>query len=416
MRSYKKIITIMRMKNLLSFLVVCSLMYSCSIIEEIPKLYMTDNVYKNLNMQVFKDFVDKMSMEELFDKYGKPNAILDAYEVAGEKGFDIYEYTFPEGSIHCYIKQGVDSDRALVDYIYYEPNNNIKLTNFVNSDSLCAIIQKGTSVVYYIGDEFNNFVRFRLNSENRNEIVNVALNDVSQLDVRERISSDVQEMRQHLPLSLGDFGFIDKIALEGKDLQLHIIVDENYDLKLPYIVKQNPEWATILTIFLFNSFGVFKGKTSDIMKEYINIKYSLYGNVSNIQKESVIYTEDFRKLFRNGISNEKRMTNYVSFSNFTLPLQVNEYVTVGKEKIENEILIVPFFMKGTKEEYIGITDKEYNTSTLKDKDNPEREEISLCARCNYGYKKVYYFKTDEDTDTVVIRYSPEEIKKIRMQM
>lgn len=340
---------------------------------------MTDNVYKNLNMQVFKDFVDKMSMEELFDKYGKPNAILDAYEVAGEKGFDIYEYTFPEGSIHCYIKQGVDSDRALVDYIYYEPNNNIKQTNFVYSDSLCAIIQKGTSVVYYIGDEFNNFVRFRLNSENRNEIVNVALNDVSQLDVRERISSDVQEMRQHLPLSLGDFGFIDKIALEGKDLQLHIIVDENYDLKLPYIVKQNPEWATILTIFLFNSFGVFKGKTSDIMKEYINIKYSLYGNVSNIQKESVIYTEDFRKLFRNGISNEKRMTNYVSFSNFTLPLQVNEYVTVGKEKIENEILIVPFFMKGTKEEYIGITDKEYNTSTLKDKDNPEREEISLCA-------------------------------------
>ena len=406
----------MRIKNLLYYFLVCTLIHSCFIIEEIPREYVTDNVYKNLNMSIFKDFVDKMPIKELLDTHGKPHAVLDAYEVARVKGFDIYEYTFHDGNIHCYIRQGVDANKAIVDYIYYEPKKHIKLDDFVYNDSLRAIIQKGTSVVYYIYDEFNNIVRFRLDSKNRSEILNVALNDVSQLDERESVSSDIKEMRQNLPLSLGDFGFIDKIILEGEDLQLHIIVDEKPNLELSYIAKQNPEWATILTICLFNKFGVFKGKTGDIMKEGLNVKFYLYGNVSNTQKEAIIYSDKFRELLNNGISNVDRLTNYVSFGNLTLPFQVNEHLMLCKENIANRELIVPFVLKGTKEEYKDITDKEYNTSLLADNDNPEREEISLCARCNYGYQKVYYIYSDEDIDTVVIKYSPEEIKKIRIQM
>ena len=406
----------MKVRNILCYFVVCSLIYSCFIIAEIPKLYETDNVYKNLNMQVFKGFIDKMPVTELLDIYGKPDTILDAYKVAKEKGFDIYEYSFPDGNLHCYIKHGINVDEAIVDYIYYEPKNNIKLKDFVYSDSLCAIIQKETSVVYYIYDEFNNFIRFRLDSDNREEIVNIALNDVSQLDERESVSSDVKEIRENLPLLLGDIGVIDKIVLEDKDLQIYITVDESPNLKLPNIVKQNPDWATTLTVYLFNSFGIFKGKTGDIIRECVNVKFYLYGNVSKTQEVSVIYSDKFRKLLKNGISNVDRMANDVSFGNLTLPFQVNDYLILCKEEIIDGKLVVPFILKGTKEDYKEITNKEYNTSMLTDYDNPERDDISLCARCNYGYQKVYYIYSDESADTVVIRYSPEEIKKIRKQM
>lgn len=400
----------------ISYLFFCILLSSCSIIAEIPKTYVIDNVYKDLNMEVFKSFIDKISVDKLIQEHGKPIAILDASKVAATEGYTIYEYSFSDGHIDCYVKQGVEEGNAIVDYIYYEPKTHLKLVDFLRSDSLREIIQDETTVVYYFCDEFNNFVRFRLSNDNREEIVNVALNDISELDVRERVSTSLKESRQHLPISLGDFGSISRIDMEDEEIQMYITVNDCSDLDLQTIVEMNPEWPTILAIHLFDRSGTFKAITSDIIRERLNVKFCLYGNSSNIKKESILESKKFRELFRNGISNEDRIANYVAFENLTLPFLVNEKLALGKVKLEKGNLIVQLMLRGTKEEYGEIIDKKHNTSLLIDKDNPEREEMSLCARCNYGYQKIYYICSDEYTDTIVVNYSPEEIKKIRSKM
>lgn len=398
---------------ILFYVPICILLSSCSIIAGIPQEYETDNVYKTLNMDCFKGFVDKMSVEELLSLYGKPDTILDAEKVAATKGYDIYEYSFSDGNIDCYVMKGGDKKRSIVDYIYYEPKASFKLVDFLYSDSLYEVIQDATTEVYYISDEFNNFVRIRLSNDNREEIVNVALNDVSELDVKERVSTSLKELRQQLPVSLGDFGSISRMEIVDKEMQVYIMVNDCSYLNLQTIVKKNPNWPTILATFLFDDFGILKGKTSDIIRERLNIKFCLYGNYSNEKEESVLYSRKFRELFKYGISNEERILNYVAFENLTLPYIVNERLALDKMKVENKKLIVPIILKGSKEEYKEMIDKEHNTDLLSDKNNPERQEISLCTRCNYGYRKIYFICSDEKTDTVVINYSPEELKKVR---
>lgn len=98
-------------------LLVLSMLSSCRIKEmmeeEQPVSFVSSNVYKDLDMDVFKGFVDKMTVGELIKEHGEPDTILDANEVAMVEGYDIYQYEFSDGTIDCYIPKVVDKKLTL---------------------------------------------------------------------------------------------------------------------------------------------------------------------------------------------------------------------------------------------------------------------------------------------------------------
>lgn len=392
---------------------------ACNFINDIqseqPEIYGVDNVYKELNMQLFKDFVDKIALNDLFRIYGEPDTILNAYTVAGKNGYDIYEYSFDEGYIDCYVKQNVDREEAIVDYIYFEPFSNILLEDLIFDKKQCEIIRQGETSVYYIVDDFSNYVRFRLSNDNRNEILNVALNDITYLDdMKETVSYHVKDIQESIPVSIRDFGSIYKVEYNEKVLQLFIEVNESSDLDVDDIVQQNPEWSTILAIQLFGHWGIFSGKTCDMIREHASVKFILSGNHSNRTEEATYRYNDLNKLFTNGISNIDWLNNNVLFENFNLPQPVNDWVILEKQRIEDSFLIMPMRLLGKNTDFEGLTTKTRDLSLITNSENPERDYISRCARCKYGFKKVYYF--EEDNDTVVVTYSPEEVKEILRTM
>ena len=131
----------------LLYLILLNFMFSCGIVDMIeaerPVSYNSSNVYKDLKMNLFKGFVDKVSVEDLVKDHGKPDTILDADDVAAVEGYDIYQYRFEDGTIDCYVAKmatkkltgAMNNDslnmKALVDYIYYEPKKNISVKDFI---------------------------------------------------------------------------------------------------------------------------------------------------------------------------------------------------------------------------------------------------------------------------------------------
>lgn len=413
-------------------LFILFLFYNCSLVgrnpsrntyEEIidflrserPEGIRVGNIYKDMDMNIFRDFVDKTSIEELYAIHGKPDTIIDAYDVAAIDGYLIYEYGFSDGSIDCYVKKGEQTDNSLVDFIYYEPINNIKLFDFIHNDSVCSLIPQKESVVYYIGDDFGNILRIRLNKDNKNEIINIALNDLSSF--REEIiniSTWVDEKTEDLPISFGDFGTISNLSFSNKELRLTIIVDEDYDNNLDSIIKQQSNLYSILTTRLFSDYGVLRGIANNIIREEANLKLLLYGKNTCYRVDTILTTKDFKIILDNGASNIARLSNIISFDNLTYPLYINDNVVIDKLKIENNVLVLSFFIEEIDNHVINdsieSTIKSREKELLSDLDNPDREYFSLCARCNYGIKKVYYF--DSTQKTIEVNYSLEEIKEL----
>ena len=86
--------------RLLSLAIMICTFVSCGIVDMIeaeqPVSINTSNVYKDLDMDVFKGFVDKMTVGELIRAHGRPDSILDANEEAMVEGYDIYQYQYPD--------------------------------------------------------------------------------------------------------------------------------------------------------------------------------------------------------------------------------------------------------------------------------------------------------------------------------
>ena len=400
-----------------SFLCValCSCEFAKAIVEEIPESYGATNVYKDLNMAVFKDFVDKMSLKDLLEIHGQPDSIFDSYDVAAIDGYDIYEYTFPDGNIDCYVRKRIDKSKSLVEYIYYEPSKNLMLSEFVLSDSLRALMQGKSSNVYYIGDEFYNIVRFRLEKGNKNEIVNVGLNDITLLEERKTMSANVQKLNKNVPIQFGDLGLISKCEFLKGELQIFITVREHGNLDVPTIATNNPKWAEILAIRSFGPEGFLRWMSSDMIRENVGVRFYLQGNSSGKKVEGALNAQTFRNVFDRGVSNKEWLANSVAFDNLTLPEQVTDWMICGKQRIENNCLVLTFGLKGAKDDYVMDDQemKEHDTSLLSDVENPDREDISYCSKCNYGMKKVYYF---ENHDSVEVTYSPKEIKDLLLKL
>lgn len=407
-------------KNITLFIVITFiLLQSCCIIdkvkEEIPECQEVENVHSMINMDIFKGFVDNMSVRDLINTHGRPSLILDAEEVASVEGYIIYEYNFPDGDIDCYIKQGVNESKAIVEYIYYEPKSNIKLKDIVINDSLCNILRNSQANVHYIGNKFYDIVRIRLNDKNKDEITNIALNDISLLDEEKDISSYCKESIEILPLQFGDFGEISKLDENNNELWIYITVNENTNHNVDSITKSFPNWYSILAIRMFGRFGLLCNMTQDIIRTKTQVKILLYGKDSKQTANACINASTFQNMFAIGHSNIEWLNNCVLYENLNLPQQLNEWLTYGTRRIEQNYLVLRLDIKGEYERFNTDAEKlkRHDISLLEDPDNPNRDYIWLCERCNYGLKEEYYLVNSKDT--VTITYSPKEIKELIKQ-
>ena len=418
----------------LLLLLVLSLLSSCCIKdmieEEQPVSFVSSNVYKDLDMDVFKGFVDKMTVGELIKEHGEPDTILDANEVAMVEGYDIYQYEFSDGTIDCYIPKVVDKkltggiledtliNDELVDYIYYGPNKNVPLKSFIKNDTILKQIPQGKSVVYYVGDPFRNFIRFRLAKENKGEILNIALNDVSMLQEQGALASIVNEWNEKLPISLGDFGYIDEMKFEKKFVTFTLCTNDSL-IDIDEMTKENPSWDHTIAVRLFDKRGgVFHWLSDVVIREGAGVTLCLKNENNDVKTVSKsIDFSAFKNTFEKGISNIERLQAFTEYENLTLPYSIDDEFTHEKLKIEDNLLVIPLEYE---EEAPEVPQLDFNQIKLHEQqlllnpDNPERNYYFLCFNCNYGVKKIYTFAGSGKSIEIV--FSPEEVKKVIKEM
>jgi len=418
----------------LLLLLVLSLLSSCCIKdmieEEQPVSFVSSNVYKDLDMDVFKGFVDKMTVGELIKEHGEPDTILDANEVAMVEGYDIYQYEFSDGTIDCYIPKVVDKkltggiledtliNDELVDYIYYEPNKNVPLKSFIKNDTILKQIPQGKSVVYYVGDPFRNFIRFRLAKENKGEILNIALNDVSMFQEQNALASIVNEWNEKLPISLGDFGYIEEMKYEKKFVSLTLCTNDSL-IDIDEMTKENPSWDHIIAVRLFDKReGLFHWLSDVVIREGAGVTLCLRNENNGVKTVSKsIDFSAFKNTFEKGLSNTERLLAFTEYENLTLPYSIDDEFTHEKLKIEDNLLVIPLEYE---EEAPEVPQLDLNQIKLHEQqlllnpDNPERNYYFLCFNSNYGVKKIYTFAGSDKSIEVV--FSPEEVKKVIKEM
>lgn len=418
----------------LLLLLVLSMLSSCCIKEmmeeEQPVSFVSNNVYKDLDMDVFKGFVDKMTVGELIREHGEPDTILDANEVAMVEGYDIYQYEFSDGTIDCYIPKVVDKkltggiledtliNDELVDYIYYEPNKNVPLKSFIKNDTILKQIPQGKSVVYYVGDPFRNFIRFRLAKENKGEILNIALNDVSMFKEQNALASIVNEWNEKLPISLGDFGYIEEMKFEKKFVTFTLCTNDSL-IDIDEMTKENPSWDHIIAVRLFDKReGLFHWLSDVVIREGAGVTLCLRNENNGVKTVSKsIDFSAFKNTFEKGLSNTERLLAFTEYENLTLPYSIDDEFTHEKLKIEDNLLVIPLEYD---EEAPEVPQLDLNQIKLHEQqlllnpDNPERNYYFLCFNSNYGVKKIYTFAGSEKSIEVV--FSPEEVKKVIKEM
>ena len=418
----------------LLLLLVLSLLSSCCIKdmieEEQPVSFVSSNVYKDLDMDVFKGFVDKMTVGELIKEHGEPDTILDANEVAMVEGYDIYQYEFSDGTIDCYIPKVVDKkltggiledtliNDELVDYIYYGPNKNVPLKSFIKNDTILKQIPQGKSVVYYVGDPFRNFIRFRLAKENKGEILNIALNDVPIFQEQNALASIVNEWNEKLPISLGDFGYIDEMKFEKKFVTFTLCTNDSL-IDIDEMTKENPSWDHTIAVRLFDKREeLFHWLSDVVIREGAGVTLCLKNENNDVKTVSKsIDFSAFKNTFEKGISNIERLQAFTEYENLTLPYSIDDEFTHEKLKIEDNLLVIPLEYE---EEAPEVPQLDFNQIKLHEQqlllnpDNPERNYYFLCFNCNYGVKKIYTFAGSGKSIEIV--FSPEEVKKVIKEM
>ena len=419
--------------RLLSLALMICTFVSCGIVDMIeaeqPVSINTSNVYKDLDMDVFKGFVDKMTVGELIRAHGRPGSILDANEEAMVEGYDIYQYQYPDCTIDCYVPRKVDGKliggiledtlkmNELVDYIYYEPNKNIKLKSFVLNDSISQLIPQGKSVVYYIGDSFNNIVRFRLAKDNKGEILNVALNDISIFEEEKKLSAIVSEWNSKLPISLGDLGYLDAINLNKKELCFNIAINDSL-LNFDKLTSENPLWEQIIGDRLFEKGrGLFNWLTSVVISEGAGVKFMLFNKNNHESISKNIDYSSFKRRYELAFSNIRRLESFIRYENLPYPCKLFDEIVCEKIEIKDGYLVLPFTIDGEAQDelYDNMDNlKQHDIDLLRDTANPDRNYLFLCYKCKFGLKKQYYYTFTEETVEVV--FSPEEVKQLIKQM
>lgn len=359
-----------------------------------------NNIYETVDMSCFSGFVDNISVYNLIEIYGKPDSIYDAYESTTIEGYDIYEYKVDDGCIDCYVPKQEKGMASTVEYIYFEPKNKIDVSSFIKDKKLCSNISSSQNNVYYIADKNRNFIRFRLDEKDKSKILNIAIDDITLLDIYNNDIVDiVEEIKESLPSDFTDVGTLTNVEFSDNCLSFHIDVNETETIKLSDILNQNPDLAKAMTYhIMYNQGGYIGYADNSLLKRQSNVAYKLKGCLSNQTKEINIPFNQLKSLIGTNVTNEKALLGKILLDNCLCPMKLNDWLTREKKYIKDNCLIIPFkvTLDDKELEQISSDFKNYAAGIFMHIDNPDSQYVLRAYKCNYDMYVVFYINGTED--------------------
>lgn len=345
---------------------------------------MVDNVYQHINMDYFHGFMDRQTVEDLLKYHGKPDSIFDAYEETTIEGYDIYQYRFEDGNIDCYIPN-TDGKRKIVEYIYFEPQKDLDITNVVKDKHLIQQIHDSGADVYYVADNMHVFVRLRINSKNNNLITNIALNDLSFLEEKYVLSDFVADLSSKLPIEYGQLGILSDIELRNDTLLFSFIQEDINEVDFLNRLEKVKDADKKILIYLFGPTGNISHLVEDIIEQSATITVDIMTKQSEIHKRFSLSNTDFTKLFTEGVASNDILMAYLSINNLSCPISIKyddkNVFEVGALYVKDSILIYPLVFKMDNEEVMAAVKQNFQNGLL-DIDNPDKMIIYHAARDN----------------------------------
>jgi len=362
-----------------------------------------DNCFTQLDMSIFHNFVDHSSVSELNEMYGKPNRILDAEEVVGIEGYTIYEYDYSNGKIDCYIKKDAPIDKAVVDYIYYEPNctTGININDFVVDKQLQQEIIKNNPQILFLYDLINRSI-VRISFSKNNQILNIALNDINEIQPNETIQELCKQFS--FPIQFNNFGEISNITCDDKTINISIAVHLTKS-NLTTISHNNPGLQYAILDNLFADRRVLAHLTHGILNEKKNIYIHLLNKENNDNMSVMIDNDKFQTLFTYGVSNKRNLESYLIVENALLPEKYNSWLTAERRSIEHNCVNIPWTINVDDSTYQLISNnvEEHIYSLFIDKDNPDIEYLILCSRNGYDIQFIYHTANHDDLKWLITK-------------
>ncbi|MCQ2212060.1 MAG: hypothetical protein MJZ36_00295 [Bacteroidaceae bacterium] len=361
-----------------------------------------NNVFSSTDMSVFEGFVDKIPVNRLYKIYGTPDTIYDAYESTGEKGYDIYEYIIDGGRLDCYVNNTTNVNSKNVEFLYYEPNNEIPLDSFIIDKDLCEVVKNDECNVYYIGDSFGNFIRIRVNSYNRNKILNIAYNDCRLLPMKSATIKEISEdVRKELPIHLADIGVLKNFDFSNKHLTLDIEINEN-NYQVNQLLQNTPTLCEDISIFLMCDGGLIPFLDDVLLNKEASLKFNFVGKKSKKKVSKSLSLDILKKIFLHQLSNERNILAQININKCFSPHRLNDWLESNNISVNNDTLTMSWTLSLSEKDLSLIKQnyKKWAMGMLSDVDNPDTKLVYLAYKCDYYIK--YHCKikgTDEDLIT-----------------
>ena len=387
------------------------LLESCYHMIDSTEYLAVKNIYKAVDMRYFYGYVDNISTTRLTEIYGKPDSIFDAYEPTLVEGYNIYEYKVDDGYIDCYVPKQEKGMTPAVEYIYFEPNNKIDVSKFIKDKELINTISTSKNDIYYIADSNHNFIRIRIDDKDRNKITNIALDDVTLLDLYNcDIADVVEDAKKNIPCDFTNLGTLTNMKFSDNCLSFDIGVNETETIKLSDILIQTPELANGITSYILYNQGGYIGYTDNsIIKRQANISYKFKGKLSNQVKEIVIPFNKLKSLIGTNSTNERALSGRILLDNCLCPMKLNDWLISEKKYIKDNCLIIPFRIIANQKEIDNLYSdfKLYVASLFTDYDNPDSQYVNYAYKCDYDMIVVFYI--DGTDKKMVAEFSQDDL-------
>lgn len=370
-----------------------------------------NNIYETVDMSCFYGYVDNISVQNLIEIYGEPDSIYDAYESTAIEGYDIYEYKVDDGCIDCYVPKPYEGITPAVEYIYFEPKSKVDVSSFIKDTELSKTISASKYNVYYIVDKNRNYIRFRLDKKDKTKILNIAIGDVTLLDIYNTDIVDiVKEIKGNLPCDFCDVGTLTNVEFSNNCLSFQMDINETETIKLSDILNQNPDLTNAMTYHIMYNQGGYMGYADNsLLDRHSDIAYKLKGNLSNQKKEIIIPFNRLKSLIGTNVTNERALSGKILLDNCLCPMKLNDWLTSEKKYIKDNFLIIPF--KVTLDKYelelISSDFKKYAARIFMQIDNPDSQYVLLAYKCNFDMDVVFYI--DGTDDKLVAKFDQDDL-------
>lgn len=342
-----------------------------------------NNIYSTVNMSLFEGFENGTTINELINKHGKPDTIF----MDKSNNYKIFEYNLTNGIVDCYNQKDCD----IIDYIYYRPNNNININNFINNNNIAeSFSSENKFFTLYLCDRFDNLLK--INKRNNNTIEYIGLNDWTEFikgtDFKEAIDTINYYM---LPATISDLFQVLQIESDNKNLYVSCYINEPKTSNINEIFQSNKNLDICLTTLFFNLNGTIKYIIPQLSKNNMNVVMNFIGYPSNLNIHKTLNPQYIQSL----ISNKQILFSLILLDNISMLSTNNDSSAIKFEenKIEGNYLIMPMTIACDPNEInsqILATDfKDYISNSFLDPKNPEKIKLYYCYKSGLGIKYIY---------------------------